>query len=788
MWLSMFEITNLDELSTQYRLLEVTNLPKGDSYDKNANRLTTGIAYEIQQPVALVRQKDRHYLALPGDSKLPKLSRPLMPHVVELVPQDGTHDLDFTALNDITGPIAINWLHYAIRGELYRDRRLWGAGRAYYRKRPTRLDPTCDIDLYPGFHWNLVGTGDGRLMVAVDLTARYVDGAWLHERIGRDSAKTADYLYRHCLYQFGRDWFVIQLWGISDRSISKQVFQPPGERDPIDIFSYTRRRWNKNPPKAVRELDPDDPAIIYRYPGSGVERYGALSLCKLTLRTDDPRVSRIHHHSIVSPQSRLDGIAQIVKDHLGSVRLHGVPIRIASQPDQRPRRIFPVPAQRFGDGRVIAVTDHVPDTATDVVSLEDLGRRRLKLVLDPKMRLGGNDPFDAQYMFLPRSTPRDILVDFQTRFEAAMREISGDPNYSVTRVVYDDRGATSLRKQVAAIVAAKDKARITRGYALLVLPDKVKADLHNYIKRELWPHIQFQCATANKIGRHYERSGDRFQVRRKKEGILRSYVRNVALGMMMVNRRWLWRLEEPLHHDIHIGIDVLNGMAGVTFVYDRGGSIVFRAFRCKQKERLSSRQLRDILVTSLPHDLTRVGVRPSSLVIHRDGRTYASELNGLERAVTELTHVGVLPSELVVGVVDIRKQTADSLRIFSGYQGTKQNPTVGTYCLISDTQGVIATTGHPFRFDGTAKPLTAVIVRGDLDIEHVLEDIFGLSQLAFSAPDKCSRLPISIKLDDDLLEPIASGMDEEEALYEIEGEPPSVGDRAGVVASAGGWR
>ncbi len=786
-WLSMFEITNLDELSTQYRLLEVTNLPRGDSYDKNVNKLTTGIAYEIQKPVALVRQEDRHFVALPGDSRLPKLSRPLMPHVVELVPQDSTNDLDFKALDDVSAPIAISWLQYAIRSELYRDRRLWGAGRAYYQKQATRPDPACDVDLYPGFTWSLVRTGDGKLMVAVDLTARYVDGRWLNERIGRDSAKPADYLYRHCLYQFGRDWFVIQLWGISDRSISKQVFQPPGENDPIDVYSYTRRRWSKNPPKAVRELDPDDPAVIYRYPGSGAERYGALSLCKLTLRTDDRRVSRIHHHSIVAPQARLDRIARVVEDHLSSARLGGVPIRVSSEPDQRERRVFAVPAQRFGDGRVVAVNDHVPESATDVVALEDLGRRRLNLVLDSTLRLGGSEPFDAQYIFLPRSASRDILLDFQPRFEAAMREISGDPNYSVTRVVYDDRGATSLRKQIAAIVSAKDQSRITRGYAMLVLPEKAKPDLHNYIKRELWPDVQFQCATVNKIARHYERAGDGFQVRRKKEGVLRSYVRNVALGMMMVNRRWLWSLEEPLHHDVHIGIDVLNGMAGVTFVYDRGRSIVFRAFPCKQKERLSSRQMRDLLVNSLPDDLTRAGVRPRSLLIHRDGKTYASELNGLERAVTELTELGVLPSDVVVGAVDIRKATADSLRIFGGSPQSKQNPTVGAYCVISDTQGVIATTGHPFRFDGTAKPLTAVIVRGEFNIQDVLEDIFALSQLAFSAPDKCSRLPISIKLDDDLLEPIASGADEEDALYEIE-ESSAVPDRAGVVASAGGWR
>jgi len=59
-----------------------------------------------------------------------------------------------------------------------------------------------------------------------------------------------------------------------------------------------------------------------------------------------------------------------------------------------------------------------------------------------------------------------------------------------------------------------------------------------------------------------------------------------------------------------------------------------------------------------------------------------------------------------------------------------------------------------------------VIAEGALDIAWVLEDLFALSQLIFAAPRGCARLPVTIKLDDDFLEPIAGEADEEAALYE----------------------
>ena len=75
-------------------------------------------------------------------------------------------------------------------------------------------------------------------------------------------------------------------------------------------------------------------------------------------------------------------------------------------------------------------------------------------------------------------------------------------------------------------------------------------------------------------------------------GRYRGYIDNCAIPTLLVNRRWLWALDERTHHDLHIGIDVLHGQAGLTFVYDGGRRIYFNHCRGARPERLSAQQIR----------------------------------------------------------------------------------------------------------------------------------------------------------------------------------------------------
>jgi hypothetical protein len=650
---------------------------------------------------------------------------------------------------------------------------LWASGRAYYSKQPSNAaDPRTTVDLYPGFAWSVVLGEDGRLFVCLDPTVRYIDRRWFTVRLNGDDPM--NYRARHFLYHFGHQWYMVQFWGLTGLSVSEQRFLPNGGTQAVDVLSYTHERWRGRVPAWVRDLDPASPAIVYRYPGNQQERYGALALCKLALSTTDTEAAGLHRRAIVEPARRLAEASRHVDQYFQQACLGDRSIHVSATPLGVQRRVFAVPLLRFGHERVLAITGANTDAdvvVTDRVALEQLGRRRLSLLLDRTAGALDQTPFAAQYVLMPQSLPRSVNEDFEQRFVVAMEEVSGR-SYAPRLILYDDRGATTLYQQVQAIRNAVAGNTVQHGYVLLVLPERAKPDLHNYIKRTLWPDLQLQCAMAAKIRSYYQSVDGNSTFRPAEDciGRLTSYVRNCALGMLVVNRKWPWTLAMPLHYDVYIGIDVLNRLAGLTFAYDHAQHIVLEHQPTQQQERLSARQVRRTVADRLRQDLPALGLRPRSIVVHRDGRSFASELNGLRAAISELVADDLLPSDVLVGAVDIRKTSADHLRLVEGRALTSaQNPTVGSWLALDPHAGIVCTTGSPFRFPGTSRPLSAVIVTGNLRIGWVLEDVFSLAQLGFTAPDKCVRLPLTIKLADDFLEPIAGDADDEEARY---GEEP----------------
>ena len=61
-----------------------------------------------------------------------------------------------------------------------------------------------------------------------------------------------------------------------------------------------------------------------------------------------------------------------------------------------------------------------------------------------------------------------------------------------------------------------------------------------------------------------------------------------------------------------------------------------------------------------------------------------------------------------------------------------------------------------------------------------LEDVFWMSQLCWPVPDRCIRLPIDMKLCDDVLRSVAAPADDDEAIY---GEDLPEGEEANVPVS-----
>jgi len=251
----------------------------------------------------------------------------------------------------------------------------------------------------------------------------------------------------------------------------------------------------------------------------------------------------------------------------------------------------------------------------------------------------------------------------------------------------------------------------------------------------------------------------------------RSYLNNLVFEHLLMNRKWPFALANNLHYDIYIGIDVHDRYAGFTFFFKNGQQIFFASEQVPKKnksqraEKLKAGLLHKALLEKLKIFIPLHAPNPNSIVIIRDGRSFGEEEKALASVIGELDKEGIVNKSLLkCGVVDLHKQSIIPFRLASQTNAYNhlENPIAGTYKLIAPTEGFLFNTGYPFQIPGTAKPLHISLKAGDLNFLYILEDLFHQSMLAFSAPDRSNALPITIKLIDTLLEPLAAATEQEE--------------------------
>ena len=767
--LNLYELQNLNELRSSYRLVEIDGAfgigrPEEDLADRNLSILLKQVSYQEKVPVALIREGEQAFLAVPAELELSRREYSLAPDVVLLKPRDETHELAFDRLSARTEGIGLAFLRFALRTPLIRNDDLWSTGSAsYFSKRPVNdKQGARETDVFGGFGFRLVNMRS-RLCLAVWLSYKYVDHRWLVERF--DDGELRSLHMRHLLYHYGHRWFSVQFLGLVGKSIRDAKFIPDGAQKATDVFDYTVREAGRNNSAWIDSLDPDSPAIAYQYPGNKKRRFGAATLSKLMLSTDDPEVRWLHRLSIKSPQERFDLTGKVINRYFSTARLGNVPIRIGPDALSAQPKVFAVPAQRFGKDRVLSVESDRGNGPT----LRDLPKARMDCLLGPQGGLAVVSGFDAQYLLAPEQLPRSIVEDFQDRLSGTVTQFVRAP-YRMDLILYADRDARTLKQQVEAIHAAIDEAGVSHGHAVLVLPEHAKPDLHNYMKRVLHERVQTQCVSAARLREFYERvSGNGragYAVPSARQSRYASYLRYTALGLLMVNRQWPWVLDKGTQYDAYVGIDVLNNTAAFTFFYEGGRKCFVRSHVSKQAEKLSRKQMASVLCAHLREDLSHAPTPCRSIVVHRDGRTYESGWLGLQDAVRQLVRDKVLPPDVRFGIVEIQKHTALGLRIATEMpDGRLRNPKIGSWFAINDREGIVCTTGYPFQFSGTVNPLGIRIARGNLVLTDVLQDVFRMSQLCWPVPDRCMRLPIDIKLCDDFLRSTAGQAEDDEAMY-----------------------
>lgn len=219
--------------------------------------------------------------------------------------------------------------------------------------------------------------------------------------------------------------------------------------------------------------------------------------------------------------------------------------------------------------------------------------------------------------------------------------------------------------------------------------------------------------------------------------------------------------------DLTIGIDVKNSIAGFVLVDKYCRFIRTEMIPCKQPEKITKESMQQTLYTQIKKEWEFGGEQPlQTVVIHRDGRLFDTEEQGIAAATKRLKREKCLAENASVTVLEISKTSMIPVRLIQTRfdkerrQEAYSNPAIGTWYIPEPRTAYLCTTGAEFRNAGTSKPLCIRFISGDLSFEAALRDVFYLSTLAFTKPDYCSRLPITIKLLDNRLRDQASEYDE----------------------------
>lgn len=788
--LNSFRLNGLNDLDAGYRLVEFSGVfPASKSadreekvdYEKKVRLLASMLASKVGLSVEPIRIGEERLLAVAGERE--RVSElvipgeiPINPEVVTLKLRDGLTSLRFKAGEGHASKIAKQALLWAIEGALgFADPVWWRYGRRFVKKVPDENMSNEHFRVHPAFYYGVVPGNDGTFELVADPSVCYVERKSLYDLYG--NSLPASIVGRRFLYEYGNEWFKIDALGVAGAA-NKEMMTDRDTGESVTIYQWAIKRWGGKGFSLIDSTTPEAMTVAYKTAGKKDRRALSGLLFGLPgVEGDQEGEASPHTQAIMWPEIRGAKTEEIIAAISPRLRLFGRKLR----PNSHLRvirhedvQIFSHPSLRFAGDQVVKTI------------LNSVGRDRLEALR--KLGPATNTPFtDDQLVVLSETMPEEVRKDFKERFCGGLKGVY-KKTYEPAPLKYDDRDARTLRKKARAIEKVLENRK---GYALLVLPKcksrKQQSRLHDYLKRKYFKNLQTQCASERKILSFYRKVGEngnsRWVVPDHLERDYRSYILNLALGYLLVNRKWLWKLAEgTLRNKIHVGIDLYKGIAVFTFIYGDADLITFRISESERPEKLSADQVAEVLVENLAAELPNLDLDDISIVFHRDGMLYDSELRGIKRAIAILQKIdnNPLPKDIKIGIVEIHKTSSARPRIYRWSHKKFANPEMGTCVRLGKYEAALATTGEPLIGRGTAHPLYIELIAGNIDVMDIAHDMYALSHLAFSAPGKSRSLPFTIALADNILRESTPGKKDE--LWEKEEEDEE--DEAGFPALA----
>lgn len=788
---SIFKIENVEKLSANYLLFEIVGLASNDdNYESNIQFIVKKLSYELRHPITYLNKGNKVFLVVKEDERVVSLvpDQFLVKHeeIVYFKRTEGSLKLDFSNYTDETKGIILRFLQFDIQSELSKLETLWqpGAGDAFFNRDPKTVGA---VSIYNGFYLRAVEIPGGGFGVALDVTKKYIASQPLPTHLTRTDFRRMGLQNSHLMYQYGKKRYEIRPVEFSDLNASQCQFKRPSDGKLVNLLEDTQEVFKGFMSPLIANLPDDASVLIYRN-NSDQERKVIAGLCYQVFDTEDPIVRKLHKESILKPFYRRRYIRAVHHRYLKKLMFGNTQLAIGSNPVLIKKEWFQVPDLLFGKEVSLSVRGSQGSTLT---TTEKMGKMRKELLIDKHSGFYSVAPFQSQYVVLPQ-TVFNMYANEKYFINDLIEHVNKmhitEAGWKPKIITYDNR-----EKKTAIQLGFEIMQKITEtvenkrdGYALIMLPSNIRR-----IKRqhdELAALVVSECLQKHNLtasiihsemlehcySHRTENGQTSYYIQDGNSGKYRGYLAGVAINQVLLNNeRWPYILKTPLHADITIGIDVKKRIAGFTFIDKFSKNILTRTDKSNNKERLSTGQVVKMLVNNITLLAKHTEAPINTVVIHRDGRLFKEEKDGIMRAVELLKEKQVISSTCTINIVEIPKHSIYPFRLFEVLKeydliAIKQdnngvlNPQVGSYTIINSGEAFICTTGREFKRDGTSNPLYVKYNEGSMSFKEILEDIYYLSCLAYTKPDDCSRYPLTIKITDRRINTLGSEYDEEE--------------------------
>lgn len=776
-----FILKNLPTLRTKYRLYRILGLNRNskderdrNDYYLNCQSIIKRLSFTLRKPVTIIERDEVPHLVVPeGVSLMPTTLAIPRDKMVQFETLEETFELDYTKRTPENDKICLRFLEFLIQAPLHNHPDLWQsrAGAPFFTK--VAESHENDILHYIGFSVRPVIAPDGRIALRIHISNKYVSRYPTPAHIrSNEFWKWKD---KHFIYHYGHRWYEIKANELADLNATTYVI-PTKDGRRLSLLEYAAEESKKPIPPELSHVKHDSSVFVY-YTSRREERGAISSLCYRVYGPHDRETKKFHRSSILPPERRRRLAMDFVRRYLSQLKFGDIFLEVEIEPLQVPTRRFTNPDFKLGNSQVLSVRG-TPGARN--VALEDLGVTRLNMLRDSRAGFYDTRPLNRQYFIVPMSVHQSwwepFLKGLCNEVDTFLRQEEG---YNPIVIPYNDRVPRTCVDQGRAILKALEESGCQPGHAVVMIHRLPTRRIHDEDQlaamavRELRKRYGITASVIHTEVGHESyvlgkgRDGEpQYVPQQKGRGKLNGYLQLVALNkVLLLNERWPFVLATPLHADLIIGIDVKNNTAGLVLVDKYGEKIRPLLHESTQKEKLRSDRTTALLVDLIRKEAaTRPGERLRHIVIHRDGRLWPAEGDGIRAAFARLKRESTLPADATLTILEIPKSSQSPLRLFSvekSQHGTKvENPQVGQYEIRGD-DGYVCTTGRAFPRRGTSLPLHVRKIEGELSLEECLEDIFFLSALAWTKPDDCRRDPITTKLNDLYLSDEATKYDAE---------------------------